>query len=122
MTGGEREATSPEPAGAGASGGRRRISRLLDWNRLRHASVDERIQALRQLRQHSRQIEEEGGEGEPAAAPSHHRSSYRSSYRNSHSHHLAERLRERFHIGTPPPAERAASPTSPPPPPADGAA
>ncbi|KAI1816390.1 hypothetical protein GGS20DRAFT_583496 [Poronia punctata] len=44
-----------EPVGAVESSSpqqhRRRRSRLLDWNRLRHATVDERIQALRQYRQ-----------------------------------------------------------------------
>ncbi|KAI0479273.1 hypothetical protein GGR56DRAFT_371196 [Xylariaceae sp. FL0804] len=50
-----------------------RRSRLLDWNRLRHASVDERLQALRQYRQSQ----------QGAAHPT-----------------LSERMRERFHIRT----------------------
>ncbi|KAI1266241.1 hypothetical protein F5Y18DRAFT_24610 [Xylariaceae sp. FL1019] len=41
-----------EPAAEGSDAThRRRRSRLLDWNRLRHAPVDERISALREYRQ-----------------------------------------------------------------------
>ncbi|KAI1192973.1 hypothetical protein F5X97DRAFT_315654 [Nemania serpens] len=43
-------AETDQPA-AGEATNRRRRSRLLDWNRLRNASVDERLQALRQYRQ-----------------------------------------------------------------------
>ncbi|KAI1460850.1 hypothetical protein F4805DRAFT_415758 [Annulohypoxylon moriforme] len=73
---------------------RRRISRFLDWNRLRHASVDERIQALRQYRQ-----------SQQDAAPS-------SSSAEDQSQHtrLSDRLREKFHIRT-----RAHPPSGPPP-------
>jgi hypothetical protein len=62
---------------------RRRRSRLLDWNRLRHASVDERIQALRQYRQ-SQQV--------AAASNTTTEDQTRSNF--------ADRLRERFHIRT----------------------
>ncbi|RYP56025.1 hypothetical protein DL771_012189 [Monosporascus sp. 5C6A] len=61
---------------------RRRISRLLDWNRLRHASVDERIQALRQYRQ-----------TQQAASPG-------SADDQSRHTKLTDRLREKFHIRT----------------------
>ncbi|RYO86544.1 hypothetical protein DL766_003011 [Monosporascus sp. MC13-8B] len=61
---------------------RRRISRLLDWNRLRHASVDERIQALRQYRQ-----------TQQAAGPG-------SADDQSRHTKLTDRLREKFHIRT----------------------
>ncbi|KAI1083903.1 hypothetical protein F5B20DRAFT_357301 [Whalleya microplaca] len=63
---------------------RRRVSRLLDWNRLRHASVDERIQALRQYRQSQQ------GESAPGGST------------DDHSRHvkLSDRLREKFHIRT----------------------
>ncbi|RYP46135.1 hypothetical protein DL768_007610 [Monosporascus sp. mg162] len=61
---------------------RRRISRLLDWNRLRHASVAERIQALRQYRQ-----------TQQAAGPG-------SADDQSRHTKLTDRLREKFHIRT----------------------
>ncbi|KAI0011720.1 hypothetical protein F4779DRAFT_571859 [Xylariaceae sp. FL0662B] len=66
-----------------ATHGRRR-SRFLDWNRLRHASVDERIQALRQYRQSNQ------GETGPGGS------------NDDHNHHvkLSDRLREKFHIRT----------------------
>ncbi|KAI0552723.1 hypothetical protein F4679DRAFT_47236 [Xylaria curta] len=62
---------------AGETSHRRRRSRLLDWNRLRHASVDERLQALRQYRQ-----------SQQGSDPDDER---------RHSR-LTDRLRERFHI------------------------
>ncbi|KAI1135894.1 hypothetical protein F5Y05DRAFT_393765 [Hypoxylon sp. FL0543] len=80
-------APSPENEGDGAQ--RRRRSRLLDWNRLRHASVDERIQALRQYRQ----SQQGNGSAED---------------QNRHTR-LSDRLREKFHIRT-----RAHPPTNPP--------
>lgn len=59
----------------------RRRSRLLDWNRLRHAPVDERIQALRQIR-------EEGRSNTEDTPP------------NTQHAKLTDRLREKFHIRT----------------------
>ncbi|KAI0882492.1 uncharacterized protein GGS22DRAFT_169589 [Annulohypoxylon maeteangense] len=72
----------PEDDGDGPQ--RRRISRFLDWNRLRHASVDERILALRQYR-----------ESQPDAIPD-------TSSAEDQSQHtrLSDRLREKFHIRT----------------------
>ncbi|XDG03290.1 hypothetical protein ABKA04_002905 [Annulohypoxylon sp. FPYF3050] len=72
----------PEDDGDGPQ--RRRISRFLDWNRLRHASVDERIQALRQYRQ-SQQDATPG----PSSTED----------QNQHTR-LSDRLREKFHIRT----------------------
>ncbi|KAI1373725.1 hypothetical protein F4677DRAFT_455756 [Hypoxylon crocopeplum] len=63
---------------------RRRRSRLLDWNRLRHASVDERIQALRQYRQ-----SQQGTTSGNASTED----------QNRHAK-LSDRLREKFHIRT----------------------
>ncbi|KAH8677407.1 hypothetical protein BX600DRAFT_506449 [Xylariales sp. PMI_506] len=57
----------------------RRRSRLLDWNRLRHATVDERIQALREMRA-------SGASGLPEERTQHTR--------------LTDRLREKFYIRT----------------------
>lgn len=65
---------------------RRRRSRLTDWNRLRHASVDERIQALRQYRQ-SEQAAASASGPRPADDQTRHPK-------------LADRLREKFHIRT----------------------
>ncbi|KAH8200456.1 hypothetical protein TruAng_005349 [Truncatella angustata] len=59
----------------------RRRSRLLDWNRLRHASVDERIQALRQIREQGRSTEE-------------------GAQQFTQHTRLTDRLREKFHIRT----------------------
>ncbi|KAI0192241.1 RING-7 protein [Xylaria flabelliformis] len=67
-----------DQAAAGETSHRRRRSRLLDWNRLRHASVDERLQALRQYRQ-----SQQGSDG--------------ADDERRHSR-LTDRLRERFHI------------------------
>ncbi|KAI0406299.1 hypothetical protein F4802DRAFT_109777 [Xylaria palmicola] len=67
---------------AGETTHRRRRSRLLDWNRLRHASVDERLQALRQYRQSQQSSDPASG-----AADDERRHS-----------RLTDRLRERFHI------------------------
>ncbi|KAI1428838.1 hypothetical protein F5Y12DRAFT_636182 [Xylaria sp. FL1777] len=69
---------TPEPTAGGEETHRRRRSRLFDWNRLRHASVDERLQALRQYRQ---------SQQESGAAEDEHRHS-----------RLTNRLRERFHL------------------------
>ncbi|KAK8107749.1 uncharacterized protein PG998_009762 [Apiospora kogelbergensis] len=65
----------------GEAGHRRRRSRLLDWNMLRHASVDERIRALRQFR-------EQRGASENTASE------------DRAGHNLADRLRDKFHIRT----------------------
>ncbi|KAK7980623.1 Elf1-domain-containing protein [Apiospora arundinis] len=65
----------------GDAGHRRRRSRLLDWNMLRHASVDERIRALRQFR-------EQHGASDNAASE------------ERAGHNLADRLRDKFHIRT----------------------
>ncbi|KAI1652202.1 uncharacterized protein F4817DRAFT_322518 [Daldinia loculata] len=62
---------------------RRRRSRLLDWNGLRHATVDERIQALRQYRQ------TQGASSGNGSAED----------QNRHAK-LSDRLREKFHIRT----------------------
>lgn len=70
---------------------RRRLSRLLDWNRLRHASVDERIQALRQYRQTQ--------QGQADASVDDQRRHAK----------LSDRLREKFHVRT-----RAHPPSEPP--------
>ncbi|KAI0392661.1 hypothetical protein F5Y17DRAFT_459611 [Xylariaceae sp. FL0594] len=79
----EAEHGREEPTGGEASH-RRRRSRLLDWNRLRHAPVDERIQALRQYRQ-----SQQG----PDAAAAH----TTGDDERRHSR-LTGRLRGRFHI------------------------
>lgn len=63
---------------------RRRTSRLLDLNRLRHAPAHERIAALRQLREQSQR------EGEPTEDVE----------ETSRRARLTNRLRDRFHIGT----------------------
>ncbi|KAI5862335.1 hypothetical protein GGS23DRAFT_93787 [Durotheca rogersii] len=65
---------------------RRRISRLLDWNRLRHATVDERIQALRQYRQSQQGAGAGAGSGSAEDQSRHAK--------------LSDRLREKFHIRT----------------------
>ncbi|KAI1754751.1 hypothetical protein F4782DRAFT_528110 [Xylaria castorea] len=71
-----------DQAAAGETTHRRRRSRLLDWNRLRHASVDERLQALRQYRQ-----SQQGSDPTSGGADDERRHS-----------RLTDRLRERFHI------------------------
>ncbi|KAI1175737.1 hypothetical protein F4777DRAFT_302358 [Nemania sp. FL0916] len=68
----------------GEATNRRRRSRLLDWNRLRHASVDERLQALRQYRQSQQ------GSSTTSNTPDDQRRRSR----------LTNRLRERFHVRT----------------------
>ncbi|KAI1388767.1 uncharacterized protein F4822DRAFT_256916 [Hypoxylon trugodes] len=73
----------PPSEGAGDGNQGRRISRLLDWNRLRHASVDERIQALRQYRQ------SQGTSSGNASTED-----------QNHHTKLSDRLREKFHIRT----------------------
>ncbi|KAI1210417.1 uncharacterized protein F4807DRAFT_65567 [Annulohypoxylon truncatum] len=75
-------AHAPEDDGDGPQ--RRRISRFLDWNRLRHAPVDERIQALRQYRQ----SQQDATPGNSSAEE-----------QNQHTR-LSDRLREKFHIRT----------------------
>ncbi|KAI0137308.1 RING-7 protein [Xylariales sp. AK1849] len=72
---------APENSGQETVQDRRR-SRLLDWNRLRHASVDERIQALRQIREQQET---------PAVG---------ASSEDSTPARLTDRLREKFHIRT----------------------
>ncbi|KAK5629341.1 hypothetical protein RRF57_005056 [Xylaria bambusicola] len=76
------EDNAPESAAAGEETHRRRRSRLFDWNRLRHASVDERLQALRQYRQSQQASDQASG-----AADDERRHS-----------RLTDRLRERLHI------------------------
>ncbi|TRX97540.1 hypothetical protein FHL15_001818 [Xylaria flabelliformis] len=71
-----------DQAASGETSHRRRRSRLLDWNRLRHASVDERLQALRQYRQ-----SQQGSDPASGGADDERRHS-----------RLTDRLRERFHI------------------------
>ncbi|KAI2465725.1 hypothetical protein F4781DRAFT_424607 [Annulohypoxylon bovei var. microspora] len=75
-------APSPEDDGDGPQ--RRRRSRFLDWNGLRHASVDERIQALRQYRQ----SQQEATSGNNSAED-----------QTRHAR-LSDRLREKFHVRT----------------------
>ncbi|KAI1368971.1 hypothetical protein F5Y08DRAFT_208642 [Xylaria arbuscula] len=87
------EGTAPESSASGDETHRRRRSRLFDWNRLRHASVDERLQALRQYRQ-SQQASDSAADDE-----------------RRHSR-LTDRLRERFHIR----GESRSSATTPEPP------
>lgn len=70
---------APSPAEEVAVTSGRRMSRLLDWNRLRHASVDERILALRQYRESQGVTSSED--------------------QNRHSK-LSDRLKEKFHIRT----------------------
>ncbi|KAI1431750.1 hypothetical protein GGR50DRAFT_42980 [Xylaria sp. CBS 124048] len=74
---------APEPNATGEAAHRRRRSRLLDWNRLRHAPVDERVQALRLYRQFLQGTDPAAGE------------------ERRHSR-LTERLRERLHIRSEP--------------------
>ncbi|ORY64077.1 uncharacterized protein BCR38DRAFT_343510 [Pseudomassariella vexata] len=62
---------------------RRRRSRLLDWNRLRHASVDERIRALRQFREQQDVGSAQGLPSERGPHPT-----------------FTDRLREKFHVRT----------------------
>ncbi|TGJ85462.1 hypothetical protein E0Z10_g3319 [Xylaria hypoxylon] len=71
-----------ESAAAGEETQRRRRSRLFDWNRLRHASVDERLQALRQYRQ-----SQQGSDPASSAADDERRHS-----------RLTDRIRGRFHL------------------------
>ena len=52
---GHAASTNESVEGDRGHGQRRRISRFLDLNRLRHAPPDERIAALRSLRQESQQ-------------------------------------------------------------------
>ncbi|KYK55701.1 RING-7 protein [Drechmeria coniospora] len=69
----------------------RRFSRLLDINRLRQAPVEERIEALRQMR--ARTSEHEAADAEAADRP--------------HAVRLADKLKDKFRIRTrPQPAER----------------
>jgi len=86
-------AAEQETEGASSSNPRRR-TRLLDLNRLRHAAPDERIAALRQLREQS-QREGEASEGVEET---------------SRRTRLTNRLRDRFHIRTR--AETAVPPAS----------
>ncbi|KAI1354316.1 hypothetical protein F5Y01DRAFT_12875 [Xylaria sp. FL0043] len=79
---GTHQDNAPESTGAGEETHRRRRSRLFDWNRLRHASVDERLQALRQYRQSQQALDPASG-----AADDERRHS-----------RLTDRLRERFHL------------------------
>lgn len=74
-------AETDQPATSGETTHRRRRSRLLDWNRLRHASVDERLQALRQYRQSQQGSDPTSGNADDE---------------RRHSR-LTNRLRERFH-------------------------
>ncbi|XXG97063.1 hypothetical protein Hte_003357 [Hypoxylon texense] len=78
--------SSPSPDEEGDAAQRRRLSRLLDWNRLRHASVDERIQALRQYRQ-SQGVTAGESNGDSDEEQNRHTK-------------LSDRLREKFHIRT----------------------
>ncbi|RWA04726.1 hypothetical protein EKO27_g10378 [Xylaria grammica] len=78
----ETSQTPEPPAAAGEETHRRRRSRLFDWNRLRHASVDERLQALRQYRQ-----SQQGVDPTSSAVDDERRHS-----------RLTDRIRERFHL------------------------
>ncbi|KAI2625492.1 hypothetical protein GGS21DRAFT_304639 [Xylaria nigripes] len=88
---------APESTGNPEVTHRSRRSRLLDWNRLRHASVDERLQALRLYRQTQQ------GSDQTGAADDDRRHS-----------RLADRLR-RLHIRSDM-RSRTATPETPPPP------
>ncbi|KAI0806494.1 hypothetical protein GGR55DRAFT_210897 [Xylaria sp. FL0064] len=79
---GTHQDNAPESTGAGEETHRRRRSRLFDWNRLRHASVDERLHALRQYRQ-----SQQASDLASSAADDERRHS-----------RLTGRLRERFHL------------------------
>ncbi|KAI0424907.1 hypothetical protein F5Y09DRAFT_123411 [Xylaria sp. FL1042] len=79
---GTQQNNTPESTGAGEDTHRRRRSRLFDWNRLRHASVDERLQALRQYRQSQQASDPASGAVDDE---------------RRHSR-LTDRLRERFHL------------------------
>ncbi|KAI1825708.1 hypothetical protein F4861DRAFT_162473 [Xylaria intraflava] len=88
-----------EPNAANETTHRRRRSRLFDWNRLRHAPVDERVQALRLYRQFLQG-------SDPASADE-----------RRHSR-LTDRLRERLHIRSDTRSDArssTASPENPPP-------
>lgn len=75
-----------EPAGSPPAEGRQlsRLSRItgFDWDALRHAPVDERVQALRQIREENISVDAQGG----SASTQHTR--------------LTDRLRDKFHIRT----------------------
>ncbi|KAK3315307.1 hypothetical protein B0H66DRAFT_340860 [Apodospora peruviana] len=79
-----------ESNGSSSGGGRRRHSRLLDLQRLRHASVEERIEILRlhrtQSQQHQRQQQQQRGE-----------ETEREEGRRAR---LTDRLRDKFRIRT----------------------
>lgn len=64
---------------------RRRVSRLFDLNRLRHASVEERIEVLRRYRTEQRGEEGAGGDGGDD---------------RSRRARVADKLREKFRIRT----------------------
>lgn len=95
----------PPPLGAEGAGAaetengsnhqRRRVSRLLDLNRLRHAPPDERIAALRQLREQSQREGEQAEDVEET----------------SRRTRLTNRLRDTFRIRT---RENVTPPTSSP--------
>ncbi|KAG5921367.1 hypothetical protein E4U42_005874 [Claviceps africana] len=68
-----------------------RLSRLLDLNRLRHAPVEERIEALRQIRVHAQHQEEANAEGATATG-------------RSHAARLTDKLKDKFRIRTRPQA------------------
>ncbi|KAI1766604.1 hypothetical protein GGR53DRAFT_485919 [Hypoxylon sp. FL1150] len=84
--------SSPAPDDEGDAAQRRRLSRLLDWNMLRHASVDERIQALRQYRQSQGATSGNAASGTPTSNDADEEQSRHTK--------LSDRLREKFHIRT----------------------
>ncbi|OAA66470.1 ring finger domain protein [Niveomyces insectorum RCEF 264] len=83
----------------GAAGHRRRSSRLFDLNRLRHASVEERIEALRRYRVEN--------QAESQAEAHDATSAHGSEDEQNRSAKLTKRLRDKFRIRT-----RAQSPES----------
>jgi hypothetical protein len=80
----EGEGTASAEEATSSSPPRRGVARLLDLNRLRHAPPDERIAALRQLREQSQQ------EGEPTEDVE----------ESSRRARLTNRLRDTFRIRT----------------------
>jgi hypothetical protein len=77
---------------------RRRVSRFIDLHRLRHAPPDERIAALRQLREQSQR---EGAEPDNGSAEE----------RNNRAS-MTDRLRNKFRIRTRPEAAGSSEPST----------
>lgn len=89
-------AAAESSADATTSGNRRRATRLFDLHRLRHATVEERIEALRRFRVENQA--ENGGEGSATAAAA--AVSPADNGEEAHRERLAKRLRDKFRIRT----------------------